>query len=1521
MNYMKKIGSYLLLLVLSTGLASTLYAYDGKAAGSKRKYNSKVINRVSTALMDAIARNQTQRKKQYYIQDADVSRFFYAYFSSINASKLLSDDYKALKQDGYESGFNEYISTLRKNYLPEEYKDYQIYFVVAGLFYTPDITQTDVSKDLDWEKVRSVSFDKTPATSSTATPPFVSDDKKNNLITAEFEKRVQLGVYNNIRDKNLIKNVSIDFSFKNKTIVFYKWLLFDIDIEEHSIESFLKDDNTASLNDIFKAARPVIFMADGYMYNTAALDIKEDLKGLNAFLSLDGDYNDILHHANMPYQRNNLMKDITNAFIYFYQLSNSLIPEDFCLLDPKGQGKVLDILATSYKNAPTRQWEESPFSNPVLFQNISPKTRECIFEYLLNHDCGDGGANACEEMLVDAIGSAKTAEDKRKILEYFNKKDNFTKLYNRMDDWGGVDNYGGVVLALTSMAGQIGYWDTEKNSITDALFNFDKRPVSTGKWTAKKVAFKEEVKGDKGLHFEMVTTTLDYSHFTEEPIPHEQDPGPEDIFDCAPFTPVPFVYSDKLPYTISKPDGSLPLNGDIVVVPALYLQWMIRTDFKIDLAKKGFNALLVFGLYSGVGTLGTATTSIARLWAVGDIFFTSTLLVTNQDPVVDYIDSKYGKKGLEVLSTINTIAIYYGAAYMGRGMIKNLATRIEQKAFQETLAQMIKDGELKTTYAPYGESIKKVAIELDKAGYKLIVEVEELLPSLVAKMTGSVKSTYEAFINAGCTAEAKFGTVLIKNAKEETVALIYNNKITPTKWAWAKDFDASAKVQTSEGYIIIKDKGDVKFDLGFKEGGGRKLEATEANNYLKQGQGKDLDGQPYFAGTEVEEKVLGQNTDDIVYFVETKANNAGEVVPHPGQYASKDAITSLEELRQKLAVKKAWKPTKDIPTLRKYRVIKPLRTRSGLIGPQTDNGVKLAGGGHQYEVCDYLGNNWRQYLEYVGETRLAGVLIENLEGSIRQTFDDLIKAGLKAEEKAESILLKNANGETVAIIKENKLTPVKWGWAKDFDASAKVQTSEGYIIIKDKGDVKFDLGFKEGGGRKLEATETNNYLQQGQGKDGNGQPYFGGTVVEEKILGQNTDDIVYFVETRANTAGEVVPHPGQYASKDPISTLNELRQKLAVKAAWKPTKDIPTLRKYRVIKPLRTRSGLIGPQTENGVNLAGGGHQYEVYDYLGNSWNQYLEYVSESRLKGVLIENLEGPIKKTFDDYIKAGLKAEEEGESILLKNAAGETVAIIKENKLTLIKSLAEEKATSIFKVFSKEQLESLEPLVDQAVANIKKRGIQSKYLDVSKTDEALLHLQEGGMITVGDVVENPARTFLLQTTNANQKVILKVGLFAVDAKGVTIGGSLREIDAMLINRSSNVIEKSISIKLEPGSVAKSLPKDRKTLSIFAEVPENGSELRNWIIDFIANNNGKGLNMSANQISKVEGVIIKYTELGSTISKPIPIPLSEFRKYFGSANDFGAIKFDGISPETLGTTKQGILEGTLDLIRKKLLQ
>lgn len=169
------------------------------------------------------------------------------------------------------------------------------------------------------------------------------------------------------------------------------------------------------------------------------------------------------------------------------------------------------------------------------------------------------------------------------------------------------------------------------------------------------------------------------------------------------------------------------------------------------------------------------------------------------------------------------------------------------------------------------------------------------------------------------------------------------------------------QTQTAEGYILLTKGDDVRFDLGFREG--RKLEAREVNDYLVNGQGKDLDGQPYWAGTEIDEVTLGTK-DEIIYFVE----NYKDGEPNPGQYASKDPIYTLSELRGKLAVKEAWKKTANEPTLRAYRVKASLRSRSGIIGPQTENGVRMSGGGHQYEVIDYLGGeNWKNYLEEIPE--------------------------------------------------------------------------------------------------------------------------------------------------------------------------------------------------------------------------------------------------------------------------------------------------------------------------------------------------------------------------------------------------------------------------------------------------------------------------------------------------------------------------------------------------------------------------
>ncbi len=225
----------------------------------------------------------------------------------------------------------------------------------------------------------------------------------------------------------------------------------------------------------------------------------------------------------------------------------------------------------------------------------------------------------------------------------------------------------------------------------------------------------------------------------------------------------------------------------------------------------------------------------------------------------------------------------------------------------------------------------------------LIGEVNRtrLLDDLVSQLSGSIKSTYNDLIKLGLKSEAKANSILIKNSFGETVAIIYNGKLTPTKWVWEKNVPSSSKTFTSEGYIVVKEGDTYKFDLNFKEG--RKLETKEVNDYLVNGQGKDLDGQPYWAGTKVDEVVLGRKG-EVIYFIEDY--NGG--IPKPGQYASKTAILTIKELRQKLAVKEAWKKTANSPTLRTYRVKKELRVRSGTIGRQSENGVELSGGGQNH---------------------------------------------------------------------------------------------------------------------------------------------------------------------------------------------------------------------------------------------------------------------------------------------------------------------------------------------------------------------------------------------------------------------------------------------------------------------------------------------------------------------------------------------------------------------------------------------
>jgi hypothetical protein len=239
-------------------------------------------------------------------------------------------------------------------------------------------------------------------------------------------------------------------------------------------------------------------------------------------------------------------------------------------------------------------------------------------------------------------------------------------------------------------------------------------------------------------------------------------------------------------------------------------------------------------------------------------------------------------------------------------------------------------------------------------------------------------------------------------------------------------------------------------------------------------------------------------------------------------------------------------------------------------------------------------------------------LTEGTSGTLAPV-EDLIKAGLTYEIKVNSILLKNARNETVAIIFNNKLTPVKWKPYYEFPS--RIETSEGYWILKDGNEVYFDLGFKEG--RTIEAKEVNDYLVNSDRAQKEGQPYLNGSIVIERIL--QPGEKFYVIEYKIQQS-----QPGGWATTNRITTVQELRDELAVLQEWKDeTLDRLVIREYEVIKPVRIRDGKIGPQLEktgpnSGKIYKGGGHQYEFIEKkftVTNPYTNFLKKLSEEILK------------------------------------------------------------------------------------------------------------------------------------------------------------------------------------------------------------------------------------------------------------------------------------------------------------------
>ena len=267
------------------------------------------------------------------------------------------------------------------------------------------------------------------------------------------------------------------------------------------------------------------------------------------------------------------------------------------------------------------------------------------------------------------------------------------------------------------------------------------------------------------------------------------------------------------------------------------------------------------------------------------------------------------------------------------------------------------------------EKVSKKFSYNGKSGYAGLTEIFDGHTS-AQKFIENLKKTDEL---VGVVADIKISGIKSKSE----VRLLFNNhqigkvsegKLKPEVWEWAENFRKKVNVvhQTGEGYRVVEFGGNLAFDIGYKEG--RVLSGDEVNDFFKKGRAAN---EPYMPGTDVVEKVLKPG--DKIYVVEDINDN----IPNPGTWGSKDQITTIKELREDIAVLQDWKDETKILSdgslnklvVREYAVIKELKVRSGIVGPQLEGkginaGRTYPGGGHQYEFIESLrGSAWKDYFD------------------------------------------------------------------------------------------------------------------------------------------------------------------------------------------------------------------------------------------------------------------------------------------------------------------------------------------------------------------------------------------------------------------------------------------------------------------------------------------------------------------------------------------------------------------------------
>jgi hypothetical protein len=433
--------------------------------------------------------------------------------------------------------------------------------------------------------------------------------------------------------------------------------------------------------------------------------------------------------------------------------------------------------------------------------------------------------------------------------------------------------------------------------------------------------------------------------------------------ELSPFEPIIFVNNSSLDMLADWG------KEEMFMAPAIVLRYADDKAWNQTAGDVTMATIDAISLATGYGELKAGVTGLRKAWTLFDMAnstlnLTLNITLATENAKVKELLGYYNlvTGGITIVRTASGVKNLY-SAIKGRQLLKGDDITKFLKAAEDGGEDVLKNfpaddldkieavvAKVKTDANARGLTTLEQQAErvLEKIRKVRLVSIES---SLAGKLTGSIKSTYEDLIKGGLKPLAGENTsIRLLSPNGEEVALIVNNKLMPTKWCMHKD--VYTKIETSEGYWLVKDGNDiVGIDLGFKEG--RILDGSEVNAYWKQGR---KGYEPYKSGSKVIERSLKPG--EKLYIVEYAGQS------QPGAFASKNKILTVSELRKELAVIKPWKDEDaGFLVVREYEVTNRLRVRDGLIGPQVEEigifkGQTFEGGGHQFE---FLEGKWDQF--------------------------------------------------------------------------------------------------------------------------------------------------------------------------------------------------------------------------------------------------------------------------------------------------------------------------------------------------------------------------------------------------------------------------------------------------------------------------------------------------------------------------------------------------------------------------------